>query len=411
LSPIKKLLQNIGPGPLVAAAFIGPGTVMVCTLAGFNFGFELLWALGLSVLITIVLQETSGRIGIATQKDLGELVRESTSPFIYKSIQILLIFSAIVLGNIAYESGNITGARLGLEVFISLPKVDVAGLALDLGNLFIGLLAFAMLWFAKYQSIERFLVFLVILMSISFIWTAIALAPDWTLVAGGFIPRLNSDNLTNVVAMIGTTVVPYNLFLYASLSKNKWKDQNAFHWMRWDIGLAVVLGGLVSMAILIVGTFNMSEQIQDAQSVANGLLPVFGKTGTYLMGFGLLAAGLTSSITAPLAAALVICGILGKNQETQSKPMRLSILLVMGLGLIFASLGIKPVQLISFAQLANGVLLPFVSVWIVWMASRTAVMGKSKSQKSYLILSYLMVLFTLVLGLRSIASVLKWDFL
>jgi NRAMP (natural resistance-associated macrophage protein)-like metal ion transporter len=411
LSPIKKLLQNIGPGPLVAAAFIGPGTVMVCTLAGFNFGFELLWALGLSVLITIVLQETSGRIGIATQKDLGELVRESTSPFIYKSIQILLIFSAIVLGNIAYESGNITGARLGLEVFISLPKVDVAGLALDLGNLFIGLLAFAMLWFAKYQSIERFLVFLVILMSISFIWTAIALAPDWTLVAGGFIPRLNSDNLTNVVAMIGTTVVPYNLFLYASLSKNKWKDQNAFHWMRWDIGLAVVLGGLVSMAILIVGTFNMSEQIQDAQSVANGLLPVFGKTGTYLMGFGLLAAGLTSSITAPLAAALVICGILGKSQETQSKPMRLSILLVMGLGLIFASLGIKPVQLISFAQLANGVLLPFVSVWIVWMASRTAVMGKSKSQKSYLILSYLMVLFTLVLGLRSIASVLKWDFL
>jgi Mn2+/Fe2+ NRAMP family transporter len=411
LSPIKKLLQNIGPGPLVAAAFIGPGTVMVCTLAGFNFGFELLWALGLSVLITIVLQETSGRIGIATQKDLGELVRESTSPFIYKSIQILLIFSAIVLGNIAYESGNITGARLGLEVFISLPKVDVAGLSLDLGNLFIGLLAFAMLWFAKYQSIERFLVFLVILMSISFIWTAIALAPDWTLVAGGFIPRLNSDNLTNVVAMIGTTVVPYNLFLYASLSKNKWKDQNAFHWMRWDIGLAVVLGGLVSMAILIVGTFNMSEQIQDAQSVANGLLPVFGKTGTYLMGFGLLAAGLTSSITAPLAAALVICGILGKSQETQSKPMRLSILLVMGLGLIFASLGIKPVQLISFAQLANGVLLPFVSVWIVWMASRTAVMGKSKSQKSYLILSYLMVLFTLVLGLRSIASVLKWDFL
>jgi Mn2+/Fe2+ NRAMP family transporter len=112
-----------------------------------------------------------------------------------------------------------------------------------------------------------------------------------------------------------------------------------------------------------------------------------------------------------LAAALVICGILGKSQETQSKPMRLSILLVMGLGLIFASLGIKPVQLISFAQLANGVLLPFVSVWIVWMASRTAVMGKSKSQKSYLILSYLIVLFTLVLGLRSVASVLKWNFL
>lgn len=411
MSPIKKLLQNIGPGPLVAAAFIGPGTVMVCTHAGFNFGFELLWALGLSVLITIVLQETSGRIGIATQKDLGELVRESTSPFIYKSIQILLIFSAIVLGNIAYESGNITGARLGLEVFISLPKVDLAGLSLDLGNLFIGSLAFAMLWFAKYRSIERFLVFLVILMSISFIWTAIALAPDWSKVAGGFIPRLNSDNLTNVVALIGTTVVPYNLFLYASLSKNKWKDRKAFHWMRWDIGLAVVLGGLVSMAILIVGTFNMSEQIQDAQSVANGLQPIFGKAGSYLMGFGLLAAGLTSSITAPLAASLVICGVLGKSQETQSKPMRLSILLVMGLGLIFASLGIKPVQLISFAQLANGVLLPFVSVWIVWMASRSAVMGKSKSQNSYLILSYLIVLFTFILGLRSVASVLKWDFL
>ena len=112
---MKKWINNIGPGPLIAAAFIGPGTVTLCSIAGLNFGFSLLWTLALSVLATIVLQEMSARLGIISKKGLSEVIRDEIKSPILKKIIITLILSAIVIGNAAYEAGNISGGVLGLE--------------------------------------------------------------------------------------------------------------------------------------------------------------------------------------------------------------------------------------------------------------------------------------------------------
>ena len=112
---IKKWFKNIGPGTLVAAAFIGPGTVTICTIAGVNFGFNLLWAMLLSVIATVVLQEMAARLGVISQKGLSEVIREEIKiPFV-KHFVTLLILGAIVVGNAAYEAGNISGGILGLE--------------------------------------------------------------------------------------------------------------------------------------------------------------------------------------------------------------------------------------------------------------------------------------------------------
>jgi NRAMP (natural resistance-associated macrophage protein)-like metal ion transporter len=106
---IKNIFKNIGPGTLVAAAFIGPGTVTLCTLAGVNFGFNLLWAMLLSIIATIVLQEMAARLGIISQKGLSEVIREEIKkPFLRKGITILIL-SAVVVGNASYEAGNISG--------------------------------------------------------------------------------------------------------------------------------------------------------------------------------------------------------------------------------------------------------------------------------------------------------------
>ena len=112
---IKKWFKNIGPGTLVTAAFIGPGTVTICTIAGVNFGFNLLWAMLLSVIATVVLQEMAARLGVISQKGLSEVIREEIKiPFV-KHFVTLLILGAIVVGNAAYEAGNISGGILGLE--------------------------------------------------------------------------------------------------------------------------------------------------------------------------------------------------------------------------------------------------------------------------------------------------------
>ena len=163
------------------------------------------------------------------------------------------------------------------------------------------------------------------------------------------------------------------------------------------------------MAILIVGTFNTSESINSAQDVASGLETVFGKSGTYLMGFGLLAAGLTSSITAPLAGALVICGIMNWSQENKSQSMRVSFLIIVGAGLVFSSFGIRPVALISLAQIANGVLLPLISAWLIWIANQQVWMKEYKNSKWINSLAIFIWIITLILGLKSLDSVLGFQ--
>ncbi len=404
---LNSVFKNLGPGPIVAAAFIGPGTVTVCTLAGVNFGFSLLWALGLSIISTIILQEISGRIGLVTGKDLSQLIRSQQGHPVFRYFSMVLVLTAIGLGNAAYESGNITGANLGLQVFWEAPRLLFSGFEVHFGNLFMGFLAFALLWLGNYKTLERVLVGLVIFMSLAFISTAILTNPDWRKVLAGFVPTWNDANLPTLVALIGTTVVPYNLFLYASLAKNRWSGSADIPWMRRDIVISIVLGGMVSIAIVIVGATNSGIEINNALDVSKGLEGTFGRFAKYLMGFGLIAAGLTSSITAPLAAGLVICGIMGWNQDIRSPTMRVCMGIIVGLGVIFASLGIKPVQLITLAQLANGFLLPLISGWIIWTVGQRSIMGDFKNSTAYSLLAVAVWLVTLFLGLKSIMTVLK----
>ncbi len=122
---IKNIFKNIGPGTLVAAAFIGPGTVTLCTLAGVNFGFNLLWAMLLSIIATIVLQEMAARLGIISQKGLSEVIREEIKIPFFKWFVTILILSAIVVGNASYEAGNISGGILGLETIFGKVIVNI----------------------------------------------------------------------------------------------------------------------------------------------------------------------------------------------------------------------------------------------------------------------------------------------
>jgi manganese transport protein len=406
LLKLKSLFTNLGPGPIVAAAFIGPGTVTVCTLAGVNFGFGLIWALGLSVVATVVLQEISGRIGLVTGMDLAQLIRNQKQNPILKVASIVLVLLAIGLGNAAYESGNIAGSNLGLQIFWEAPVFKLGKINLQSGNFLLGIFALSLLWLGTYKTLERVLVGLVIFMSIAFIITAILTKPNWNLVLSGFIPSFDPNELTTLVALIGTTVVPYNLFLYASLAKKRWSGADAIPWMRKDIAISIILGGLVSMAILLVGAANTSSEITNAVDVSKGLEPIFGSYAKYLMGFGLLAAGLTSSITAPLAAALVICGVLNWSQEIQSRSMRITMAVIVGLGILFSSLGIKPIELITLAQLANGILLPLISGWIIYIAAQSSVLGEFKNRPSRTFFAGLIWLITLLLGLKSIWAAL-----
>ena len=402
----KKLFRNIGPGPLVAAAFIGPGTVTVCTLAGVNFGYTLLWAIILSILATIVLQEMAARLGIISQKGLSEIIRYEIKHPVLRGFIIILILSAIVIGNAAYEAGNITGGALGIEALIGSLTFKSGNLELNIIAIGIGFLAFILLYIGNYKALERVLIIMVIVMSITFLITAIITKPNVTvLLKNTFIPRFTDKSVLTIIGLIGTTIVPYNLFLHASLAKTKWKHKEDLTYARKDTIAAVALGGLVSMSIIISASAIPFQDINNALDLAKGLEPLFGAYAKYFMGVGLFAAGITSAITAPLAAAFVGCGCLGWSSDLKSKKFRLIWVLILSLGVFFSTIGFKSIEIIKFAQIANGILLPVIAGFLLWIMNKSSVLGKYKNSILQNILGILIVLISVFLGIKGILSV------
>lgn len=393
------MFKKVGPGVLIAAAFIGPGTITACTLAGVEFGYALLWAMALSIIATMILQEMSARLGIITQNGLAEVIRsEIRSPFL-RNLIIGIILMAIVVGNAAYEGGNIGGGTLGLEAIFG-PK------GMDFYPFIIGMFAFTLLYLGNYRTLEKVFVSLVIVMSLSFLITALITKPDFKAILEGiFIPTLPQESILTVVALVGTTVVPYNLFLHASLVSEKWKTKSDLKWARWDTFFSLALGGLVSMAIIIAAAAIPGKSISGVLDLAKGLEPLYGNAARYCMGIGLFAAGVTSAITAPLAAAYVADSCFGWKAGLKDYRFRSVWIIILILGVLFMSFGIKPIEIIKFAQIANGILLPFTAIFLLWAVNRSALMGRHRNKTLQNAVGIIIIVLAVLLGVKSILKV------
>ncbi len=406
----KNWFKNSGPGTLVAAAFIGPGTVTLCTLAGVNFGFHLLWAMVLSIVATIVLQEMASRLGIISQKGLSEVIRSEIKHPIINKLILLLILSAIVVGNASYEAGNISGGILGLETITGEFRIVLGNYSLNILSFVVGIIAFTLLYIGSYKFLERVLVILVLIMSLSFLITAFLTKPDiFNILKGALIPSFPEGSLLTILGLVGTTVVPYNLFLHASLVKEKWNNPKDLKEVRKDTIVSIALGGLVSMAIIISASSIGLGEISSAADLAKSLAPLYGDFASYFLGIGLFAAGITSAITAPLAAAYVARGCFGWESDLKSKQFRAVWFLILLLGVVFSSLGLKPIEIIKFAQVANGVLLPVVAGILLWMVNKKVVLGNYVNSKLQNILGFIILIITIFLGLRGLDKVFEFN--
>ena len=393
------MFKKLGPGVLVAAAFIGPGTITACSIAGVGFGYALLWAMLLSIIATIILQEMSARVGVITQKGLAEVIRDQLTISWLRYLVMGIILSAIVIGNTAYEAGNISGATLGLQVLFGSNYVP-------LYPWIIGFIAFMLLFLGSYKTLEKVFISLVLMMSVSFVLTALFTKPDIKeMLMGLFIPSIPNDSLFNIIALVGTTVVPYNLFLHASLIREKWNSPDDLKSVRRDTFLSIGLGGLVSIAIIVSAAAINSTEVKDALDLAKGLEPLYGKSAKYLMGIGLFAAGITSAITAPLAAAYVANSCFGWNTKITDFRFRIVWIIVLFIGVISLSFGIRPIVIIQFAQVANGLLLPIIAIILIWIVNKQSVLGDFKNSIWQNVPAIIIIILVIALGAKSIFSV------
>jgi len=401
------MLKNSGPGALIAAAFIGPGTVTICSIAGAQFGFSLLWALLLSVVATIVLQEMSARLGLIAKKGLAEAIRASISNKILRNFIVILMISAIIIGNSAYQAGNISGGILGLSSFIPVWDIAIAENTYNLWPLSIGVIAFTFLYVGSYKFLERVLVIFVLLMSLSFSIAALLTNPNWSqILQGSFIPQFPEGSLLMIIGLIGTTVVPYNLFLHASLVQEKWQTSSDLPAVRRDSRRSILLGGFVSMSIIITAAAIPNPNISSITDLAAGLKPVYGASAGYFLGIGLFAAGISSALTAPLAAAYVAQGCFGWKKDLKDRNSRLIWSLVLVSGVLFAIIGKSPLEIIKFAQISNGVLLPIVALMLIWIMNKKSLMGKFVNSKFQNISGSLIILIVIGLSIKMFYAVL-----
>lgn len=342
----------------IAAAFVGPGTVTAAASAGAGPGTAVLWAIVFSGVATFTLQEFAGRLAIATGGDLAAVLRRRYSSGAARFLVLALVAGAVLLGCAAYETGNILGGVAGAMLAIVLPR-GVLTLALAIA-------AVALLLLGSPQRIAQAMAMFVALMGAGFLLVAASLAPSLSSVASGIVPDVSllgeEAALLTILALVGTTVVPYNLFLGSALARGQTVGQ-----MRLGLAIAVGLGALITAAILVVGTaLDGDFSFEALADTLAGRLGEWARTGLAL---GLLAAGLSSAVTAPLAAALTARGLFGNIDDPRwaARGWRFrsvwAAVILIGAG--FGLADVRPGPAILAAQAFNGALLPLVALFLL----------------------------------------------
>lgn len=393
-----KRLLNILLWSVIAAAFIGPGTVTTAAQAGSDYRFALAWALLFSVVACLVLQEASGRISVLTGSELGSAIRGRFAGSRWGRAAPLLVAVGIVLGCAAYEAGNLLGGVAGLRLVSSAGPAVLTALT--------GAAAAALLFTGRVRWIARALGSLVAVMGVAFLVTAVRLGPDLgELTSGLFVPSVPSGSTVLVLGLIGTTVVPYNLFLGSALARGGGLGE-----MRWGLAVAVIGGGVISVGILVVGSAIGGGL--EYERLAEVLGDRLGTGAEVSLAVGLFAAGFTSAITAPLAAALAARSLLGTADDprwTERSPRFRAVWVgVLATGIGFGVSGLRPIPVIILAQAFNGLLLPLVAIFLwISMNDRALLGDDGVNSRLQNLVTGAVVLVCVVLGVRALAAAVQ----
>jgi manganese transport protein len=258
----------------------------------------------------------------------------------------------------AYQAGNLLGALSGIQLLIPVNRLWV---------LLLGAAAFAVLWKGDTRIIARALSAIVVLMGLVFVISAFSL-----LFSGASLTGSSRVVSATVIGLVGTTIVPYNFFLAAGLSKGQSLGE-----MRLGLVSSFLVGGSITLSILLVGS--VATSFTSFADLARTLDTSLGGMSKVVLGFGLFAAGFSSAVTAPLAAALAGRELLGRKDSAltnTSLGFRIIWGGVLAVGLLVACLELDIISVIIAAQVANGLLLPFIAAIVLVMANERVLLGE-----------------------------------
>lgn len=380
-SGLSKFLRVFGPGYLVAVGYMDPGNWATDLAAGSHYGYKLLWVVGVSSLMAMVLQSLCCRLGIASGMDLAEAcAKKLPSPL---RIPLWLLAELAI---VACDLAELVGSAIALQLLFGLPLPwGVALTALDTL-----LLLLLQRW--GIRRLEAVVIAMVALIGGCFAVELLLLQPSWPAIGRGFIPQastlINGGELFLAAGILGATVMPHNLYLHSSLVKSRqWESQQdgrkeALKFSTLDALLALSLAFFVNAAILVLagGSFygRPGPPVTDLSQAYHLLTPILGTSiASVLFGVALLASGQSSTLTATMAGQVVMEGFLNiRLPDWQRRLLTrcLALIPAMVTVIVLGDLGIN--NLLVFSQVLLSLQLPFAAIPLVWLCSQPDLMGE-----------------------------------
>ena len=380
-SGLSKFLRVFGPGYLVAVGYMDPGNWATDLAAGSHYGYKLLWVVGVSSLMAMVLQSLCCRLGIASGMDLAEAcAKKLPSPL---RIPLWLLAELAI---VACDLAELVGSAIALQLLFGLPLPwGVALTALDTL-----LLLLLQRW--GIRRLEAVVIAMVALIGGCFAVELLLLQPSWPAIGRGFIPQastlINGGELFLAAGILGATVMPHNLYLHSSLVKSRqWESKqdgrkDALKFSTLDALLALSLAFFVNAAILVLagGSFygRPGPPVTDLSQAYHLLTPILGTSiASVLFGVALLASGQSSTLTATMAGQVVMEGFLNiRLPDWQRRLLTrcLALIPAMVTVIVLGDLGIN--NLLVFSQVLLSLQLPFAAIPLVWLCSQPDLMGE-----------------------------------
>jgi NRAMP (natural resistance-associated macrophage protein)-like metal ion transporter len=393
---ILEMLKALGPGAWITAALIGPGTVTTSIVAGARFEYALLWGVTFSVLASIIYQSMTARVALVGGKDLIESISEVTAS---KALQNFLkgFFLAVVLvACFAFQAGNMIGAAIGMKA--------LTGVSQEVSAIIQAVVLLLIILLGSYKRIEKLMVFFVLLMSISFLVSAFAAGPNLLdVIKGAVVPSIPEGSFLTVIGLIGTTIIPMNLLLHSILVRERWKSAENLPEANADLKISICIAGIMTAGIIVTsGTLLFGRDVNAAVLQFHQMLePLLGEFAARMVGgTGLMIAGFSSAIAVPLTAGYVMSRVFKWENHFASNAFRITTLIIVLFGAAFTYLNQRPVQIILAAQVINGLFLPFVTIFIMYIMNSKKLLGDAVNNLTENILGGAATLLAIFLGVR-----------
>ncbi len=373
-------LRVLGPAYLVAVGYMDPGNWATDLAAGSRYGYALLWVVGLSSLIAMLMQSLCCRFGIATGLDLAQ----ACSRLLDRRLRLPLWLMAEV-AIVACDLAEMLGSAIALKLLFGLPLTW--GVALTAADTLL------LLMLERYgiRRLEAFVIALVALVGACFAVELLLVQPNWDAVWVGFIPHPSSlrdgQQLYLAAGILGATVMPHNLYLHTALMQSRrWSDRQdarhrALRYATLDTMLALSFAFLVNASILVVagGSFHgrLAEPITDLTQAYRLLTPLLGTSlAAVLFGMGLLAAGQSSTLTGTMAGQVVMEGFLDlRLSEWQRRLVTRCLALLPAMVTVILFGDKATTDLLVLSQVVLSLQLPFAVIPLMWFCGKRDLMG------------------------------------